>query len=490
MKKKILLLKIENESVYNPLGLLYIGSYLKDNGYDVKLEIISSKLFEDRSFADEKAKEILKEDYLFIGFSVLTGPQTKFSAILSRKIKELNEGMLIIWGGCHPSLIQEGTLRESYVDIIAIGEGEKTALELADALSQGKPLELIDGIGYKKDGKLIFNKERDFIKDLDEIRVDWSLVDMQKCLIEFPGRNTKGFIYITSRGCPHDCSFCYNKVFNKRRWRAHSIKRVISDIQRIKETCRIEAIAFTDDHFFVDRNRSFEILSRLKEIGITCAEFQLRVDEITEDSMKKINELGVRKVYAGVESGNDRVLSLMNKNTNKKMILEKFKILSKYRNIAVGSSFILGYPTETLAEIKDTINLGLELARIIPDIVVTHQTFLPFPGTDGYKLAIKEGFKLPQKTEDYEIYDAFGRSIPITWLPWADKNTSELFYRIDKYGKLLTHSKSTSLLRTFGKKFFYNLAKFRLKNRFFAFPFEIFILLRFNRYYNPDCKIK
>lgn len=489
MKNKILLIKIENESVYNPLGLLYVGSYLKNNGYNVDLQIIPSISFLDINFIEQKAKAIVKEGYLFVGFSVLSGPQTKYSAILSKKIKEINDKTYIVWGGIHPSLLPQQTLNESYIDVVVIGEGEKTALELADALSRNYDLRLVRGIGYKENNKLMFNKEQEFIKDLDKIIIDWSLVDMQKCLLETPGRNEKSFIYLTSRGCPHNCTFCYNKIFNKRKWRIHSIERIISDIALIKKNYKIKTIAFMDDHFFVNKNRSFEILSKLKAMDVTCSEFLLRVDEITEESIKRLNELGVKRIFVGVESGNDRVLSLMNKNTNRKMILEKFKILSKYKDIAVNSAMIIGYPTETLKEIEDSIDLGIELAEIIPGIVVTYQTFLPYPGTEAYELALKEGLKPLTRTEDYEIYDTFGTSMPLTWLPWADKNTRELFFRIDKYGKLLTHSKSTSLIRTIGKKFFYYLAKFRLRHRFFTFPFEIFILFKFNRYYSPNCKI-
>lgn len=490
MNKKILLLKVENESVYNPLGLLYVGSHLKKNGYDVKLEIIPLKFFTDGSFAERKAKEIAEENYLFVGFSVLTGPQTKFSAILSKKIKELNKKIPIVWGGVHPSLVREQTLKEFYVDIVVIGEGERTALELADALlSQNRDLSFVQSIGYKRAEELMFNKERELIKDLDEIQIDWSLIDMQKCLHEIPGRAATSLVYITSRGCPHNCSFCYNEAFNKRRWRTHSIERIVSDISQIKKRYAIKSVTFRDDHFFVNKNRSFEILSRLKDMDISCAEFLLRVDEITEDSVKRLYDLGVKSIFVGVESGSDRILSLMNKSTNKEMILEKFAIISRYKDIAVVSAMIIGYPTETWEEIEDSIDLGIKLSEIIPGIVVTYQTLLPYPGTEAYQLALQEGLRVPLRTEDYGIYDTFGRSLPLTWLPWADKNTQELFFRIDKYGKLLTHSSSTSTLRTLGKKLFYNLAKFRLKHRFFAFPFEIFVLFKFNRYYNPDCKI-
>jgi len=489
MKNKVLLLKIENESVYNPLGLLYVGSYLKNNGYEVGLEIIPSTLFLNAADIQKKAKTIAENDYLFVGFSVLSGPQTKYSAILSKEIKKINSKTCVVWGGIHPSLLPRETLSEDYVDMIVIGEGERIALGLADALSRGKDLGSVKGIGYKKEKELIFSSEQEMIKDMDDISIDWSLVDMQRCLLDIPGTGEKGFIYLTSRGCPHDCSFCYNRIFNKRKWRVHSIERVVKDIEELKKDCGINTISFMDDHFFVNRSRSFEILSRLKAIGISCSEFLLRVDEITEESVKRLDDLGVKRIFIGIESGNDRILSLMDKNTTRKMILEKFSILSKYKNIAVTSAMIIGYPTETLKEIKDSISLGLKLSKMIPGIVVTYQTFLPYPGTDAYELAIREGFKPPLSTEGYDIYDSFGNSMPLSWLPWADEKTRILFYRIDKYGKLLTHSKSSSLIRSIGKKVFYYLAKFRLKNMFFLFPFEIAILFKFNRYYNPGSKI-
>ncbi len=489
MDKRVLLLKVENENVYNPLGLLYVGSYLKKHGYDVELEIIPGASFSRSSFLEEKARAIAGGRYLFVGFSVLTGPQTKFSALLSKKIKEYNRDVPIVWGGIHPSLMKAETLKEEYVDIVVVNEGEETALELAQALSRGNDITHVDGIGYKTNGRTVFNKGRALIEDLDTLPVDWSLIDMDKCIFEVQGRRLKGFIYLTSRGCPYDCSFCYNRAFNQRRWRTHSIDRVVGDIEQLKKRFNVETVAFMDDHFFVNKNRSFEILSRMRDLDISCAEFLLRVDEITEESVKRLASLGVKRIFIGVESGNDRVLALMKKDTSRAMIIEKFRILARYRDLAINCAMIIGYPTETMEEIEESLDLGIELSGMIPGIVVTYQTFLPFPGTDAYDLALKEGFRPPDRTEDYEVFDTFGARLPLTWLPWADERTSKIFYRIDKYGKLLTHSDSTSIIRTISKKLLYHLAVFRLKHRFFAFPFEISVLFRFNRYYNPECRI-
>ena len=210
------------------------------------------------------------------------------------------------------------------------------------------------------------------------------------------------------------------------------MERVISDIRSLKENHGIKTVAFMDDHFFVNKNRSFEILNRLKEMDIGCAEFLLRVDEITEDSIQKLDDLGVKRVFVGVESGNDRILTLMKKNTDRKMTLEKFKILSRHKEIAVNCAMIIGYPTETMKEIEDSIDLGIKLSEMIPGIVVTYQTFLPYPGTDAYQLALKEGFRPPARLENYEIYDTFGKTMPPDRTHCANKTHQELSIRTDK----------------------------------------------------------
>ena len=104
-------------------------------------------------------------------------------------------------------------------------------------------------------------------------------------------------------------------------------------------------------------------------------------------------------------------------------------------------------------------------------------------------MALRNGFTLPQDMSEYDKFDTFGEEMKLAWLPWADESTQRLFYRIDKYGKLLTHAPSSSAVRTVSKKLFYEIARWRLKKKCFVFPFEISVLHRFNRYYNPQCKI-
>lgn len=480
---RIALVRVESDTVIHPLGLIYLAGSLKTSGYDVRVFNI---------FKDEMARtidDIIDMKPLFVGFSTLTGLQTKYTHQMSGAIRQRDGNIKIVWGGVHPTLLPEDCLKESCVDIVCMGEGEELIVELAQRLSCANPLEGMDGIGYKKDGKFIIGKRKPFLNELDKYRPDWSMVDdFERCVTVLPdGRRQVDFV--TSRGCPYNCSFCYNLKFNERKWRKHSFEYVVGQIGYLKNNHDIRAIQFHDDNFFVDMDRAFGILDRLKSIDVIATSCMIRLEVLDEDILNRLRGLGVRRIFVGIEAGSERVLKLINKGLTRELILEKFRLLSKFSDIAVTAATIIGFPTETWNEICQTVDLGVKLSDIFPDIVVTFQTFIPYPGSHLYELAVRNGFRLPRRMSDYDTFDTFTGRMELTWLPWADKTTKTLFYKIDKYGKLLTHSRGSNLARTMGKEFLYRLARQRLKHRIFAFPWEISVLHRFNRYYNPKCTV-
>jgi len=481
--RKIALVKVETDTAIHPLAHLYLGGALKKAGYEAKIFNI---------FADEMdgaINSILETEPLFVGFSTLTGLQTKHTYEMSMALKKKRRDIKIVWGGVHPTLLPEDCLREDCVDIVAMGEGEEAIVELANTISQEGSLKNVKNIAYKYAGEVILNSRRPFISDLDRFEPDWSLLDdFEKCVTTLPdGRRHIGFI--TSRGCPYNCAFCYNLKFNERRWRKHSFEYVIDKVSYLRRKHNIRALKFFDDNFFVDMERAFSILERLKEMDVIIASCMIRLNAVNEDVLKRLRRLGIMRIFVGLESGSDRILKLINKELTRDLILEKFEMLSKFQDMAVNAAFIIGFPTEEWGETCQTIDLGVKLSEKHPDIVVTFQTFLPFPGSHLYRLAMENGFTPPKNMSDYDKFDTYKGQMELTWLPWADRNTKKLFYRIDKYGKLLTHSKGSNNLRSFGKELFYYIAKMRLKNKVFAFPWEIAVLHRFNRYYNPKCPV-
>lgn len=480
-KDKIALVKVGVDKFLHPVGILYLGDALKKAGFDVRIfNIFPSEI-------DRTINDILEIKPLVVAFSTLTGGQTKWTYLMSRAIKKRNKDITIAWGGVHPSMLPEDCLKEDCIDIVCMGEGEELITELSTCLAGSGDLAGIRGIGYKKDREIIFSPPRPFISNIDAYEPDWSLLDNFERSVRTVHRGRRQAEFTTSRGCPYNCGFCYNLKFNDRKWRKHSVEFVLDRIAWLRRERDIRAIDFHDDNFFVDTKRAFYILEKMKEMDVIASRCLIRLDTLNEAVLKELRRLGVRLIFVGWESGTDRILKLVNKGITRQLILEKFELLSRFPDIAVTAASIIGFPTESWDEICQTIDFGVRLAEMVPNINITSQTFMPYPGSSLYELAKKNGFSLPRNMSDYSKFDSYGSQMELSWLPWADKRTSTIFYRIDKYTKLLAHSSGSNIFRTFGKNIFYQISRERLKKKYFAIPWEIPFLYTFNRYYNPKC---
>ncbi len=408
-----------------PLGIMYVGSALKRAGYDVEvLHIAPSEI-------PEYAINIADKNPLFVGISAFTCNQTKFSAQLSKEIKKICDSP-IVWGGVHASMVPEQTLSETYVDAVVVGEGEETAVEFADAIENGKDLRNVRSIGFKKDGELIFTEPRPLIESLDDFKLDWDLVDVSRYLLPMWGQK-KVINFITSRGCPHRCGFCYSLKFSGGRWRAHSREFVISEIQMLKDKYGIDGIRFYDDNFFANKKRAIEILEAVD----LPWEGQLRIGYITDELARKLRDTQCQGICFGLESGNNRILKLMQKDQTVDDIIKGITILAKYPEVRVSNCVILGNPTETREEIGNTINLCLELWKIHPRMSFSLGTYMPYPGVPLYDLVVEAGFVPPRRTEDWETLNRMNKEMEVSWLPWVTEKETKNFIKAGRYAKLL-----------------------------------------------------
>ncbi|MFH0804142.1 MAG: radical SAM protein [Candidatus Zambryskibacteria bacterium] len=451
MKDKIILIQINTAEDHSekvlPLGILSVGSALHRAGFDVELINITEKEIE------RTVEFIIKQDPMLVGFSVMTGRQTKHSAEMSKLVKN-KSGALILWGGIHPSLLPKECLAENYIDLVIVGEGEETAVELAQKLMQKKSLDGILGLGFKGGGQIKLNPARPFIKNLDEWPWDFSLLPMEKYLYKL-GKFKRVIAYKTSRGCPFNCSFCYNRAFNQSRFRAWSIDHVQRDISFLKEKYKIDAIKFYDDNFFVDKNRALTILRKTN----LPSHLEVRIDMIDDNLAKELKDQNVFDLLIGAEAGSDRILSLINKRITVDRIYSAVKSLAKF-NVPACYSVIVGLPTETEAEFEATINLLYQIYKIHPEATFTLGAYMPYPGSLMYDMAIKAGFKPPVRTEDWGKIDRFRKDFSS---PWVD---GEYVWRIREYFKLLKFK-----LGPINSWF-----DWRLKHRFFAWPIDIYLV--------------
>ena len=432
-----------------PYNILYVGSELSRNGYRVELHHI------DETDIAAKAREIAAASPLWVGISVLSGLTTLFSAQMSRALKELGD-IPIVWGGHHPSMTAEQTLGQDYVDYVCLGAGEDFGVELSRALSGDGALAEVLGLGYKEDGETRINACRPFHKDIDRYRIDWSLVDWDR----YVKRDDRGNPYVevfSSRGCPFNCAFCSTREYSGVYWAGHSTDYILS------------TLSFCDDNVFLNKQRGFEILERVRRRDAYLDYINIRIDQLTDDVIDGFNASEVSSLFFGFESGVPRILQLMNKRITPEQILGTVDRLRSGR-IKVVASGILGVPTETREEVYANIDFALKLWDRLPQGFVTLFRFMPLPGTDLTKLAMQNGFVLPERPDDWVRVDPQGPWYEMPWLKWAGPrdlenlcNTQSLIR--DHLWKVDT--RAVSRPSRIYNNFWCNINRARLKKQFF-----------------------
>lgn len=363
-----------NEDPYPSLGLGYIGAILETKGYEVK--IIDSPIM---SFTLNDIKNvIIKYNPDIVGITCVSLNYNDCINI-TKITKQINQTIKIIIGGPHVSFISDKVLQEiPWVDIIVIGEGENTILELVQLFESKKEyLSNIKGIAFRdKNGKIIKTNIRPFINNLD--------------IIPFPARHllpmekyknlTTYTSVITSRGCNNKCIYCNSSEFWKHKIRFRSALSINKELQFIKENYGINKIKFVDDLFLIKGKRTIELLKFIKKLEIEWI-CNARIDFLDQDLIENIAESGCKKIIFGIESLSQDVQKIIGKNLA--ININKIKniiILCQKNNIKTKMNFIIGLPMQT----KKDINNILDLIYESQPNEITINPLYPYPGTFIY----------------------------------------------------------------------------------------------------------
>ena len=370
-------------ALFNPLGLLAIGSYLKSIGHEVRLL--------DRCVERDRFKTVLAQfKPAFVGVSVMSSRGLKDAIRISKAAKK--EGLLIVWGGAMPSMQPELVLRESFVDAVAIGEGEYTFRELAEVAEGKRELKTVLGIAFREDGKIVRTPDRPFI-DLSVLPpTDYSLIRVEKYLQPYLGCEKLMYIY-SSKGCPCRCAFCSNPCFHKSTHRKRPNAVVIDEIRYLIENYGMDGVYFSDELWSANRAEMLDFCKRVKENDLHFHWIiQTRVGLFTKEDFEIMYDAGCRGAFFGVESGSKEMLRRIHKAIPYDKIVPTFE---EIRGIGITTiaSFIIGYPDETESQLKETVALVQALsANLTP---VYH--FTPLPGTELYQLVTSQGrYKTPK----------------------------------------------------------------------------------------------
>lgn len=404
-------------SEWFPLGLAYIASFLIGKGYDqigiyhaehsldteYKSIVRYSESFHkyreaidsnDHPIWNEVREKISSFKPDLVGLSVLTA-KVPSAFRIAEICKDVNPNIKVVLGGHHPTIRPDEMLSNENVDFVIRGEGEQTFYELLQALqTSALDYHTIPGLSFRWNGDVIHNKDREPIKDLD--------------LLPSPARdrlfNVKTYspiqlsMVMTSRGCPYNCGFCASKNMWGRKVRYRSVDNILGEIKELKNKYSIKNIAFMDDSFTIKRERVKEFCSVLIKNRIDIIWSCLtRVDSISDELVTLMKKAGCTKIDIGIESGNQRILDLINKRITLEQTRGAVKILRRHKMYWSGF-FMFGFPTETEEEALDTLRFMKELRPNWANISI----FAPYPNTDLYDLCREK--RLIDDEVDYCMY--------------------------------------------------------------------------------------
>jgi len=407
-----------------PMGLLCIATPVHFAGYDVR--IIDQRL-------EPRWRAILQEELdrnpVCIGISSTTGPQLQYALEISRIAKE-NGNAPVVWGGVHPSILPEQTLENRHIDIVVQGEGEETFLELVKALDTKDSPSTVKGIWYKDNGRIRHTGDRQFI-DLDkQPPLAYHLIEPRKYIRRVFGVERLSFI--TSRGCPEECTFCFNSVFDRRRWRSMDADIAVQRMKDFVNRYNVKGVFIIDSNFFVNMDWGRRVLEAIirEDMNIVITRIHISFNtlrKMNDDDFALLQRAGCKCISIGIESGSERIRKLLKKQIDVPRLIEINRNLKKF-SIMPLYFFMIGFPTETKEDLAETVSLFRTLVKENPRASKSVNIYTPFPGTELYALAVKCGLDVPQRTEDWVRfnYRNFTRNAP-----WASKDMRKLIEVLD-----------------------------------------------------------
>jgi len=358
-----------------PLGIMYLSAVLKKYKHRTKLGFI-----DDLKIVKEFKPNI-------IAASVMTGSQNKYLGIfrdLKKKFKFLG-----VMGGPHPTFFPD-VIEEDGLDIIVRGEAEDTFLELVEKLKKKKSIIKIKNLWVKKDGKIYKNEMRPLVEDLDSLPFpDREIVYEYEFWRKEPIRH-----FIAGRGCPYNCSYCFNEKYSKlydgkgKRVRWRSVGNLIKEIKEVIKKYPSSVIYFQDDTFILNKEWLRDFSDKYKKEVNLPYHCHVRANLVDEEICKLLKDSNCYSVHIAAETGNVELRNkILNRNMNDGEIYNASKLLRKY-GIKFMMQNMIGLPNGNLKKDLETLKMNIKCKPTYAWVSI----FQPYPGTELSKMAISGGY--------------------------------------------------------------------------------------------------
>ncbi|MFZ5559774.1 MAG: B12-binding domain-containing radical SAM protein [Patescibacteria group bacterium] len=378
---------LDKNTIYRvPLGILYLGTMAKDK-HDIR--ICDPKR--------ENLKDVIKHfKPTIIAYSLRTGFH-QYYLNLNKKLKtEYN--FISICGGPHATFYPE-MIKSEGVDIIGLSECEKPFLELINKIEKEENYFATKNFWFKsKNGEIIRNPLEPLEQDLDSIPFpDRSFLNHHKEL-----KFSKIHNFIASRGCPYNCTYCFNRrlkvMYQGQRYvRKRSVDNVIKEIEGVAKDYPLERVHFEDDTFNISKDWLKEFAEKYPKIPFKC---NIRADLVDEEVVALLKKANCISVTFAIEAGNDRIRNeILKRNLSKEQLINCANLLKKYK-IRFITENILANPTSSLKDDVETLDLNLICKPDYPTVSLLN----PYPGTEIYNIAIKSGEYQPRNFEEISSF--------------------------------------------------------------------------------------
>ena len=434
-----------------PLGIAYIAGMLEREKFDVQiLDAFIEGWDQETRINEEKILVGLTSDQIkeiiasvnpdVVGITSMFTSQRKNAHRVAQLVKEVDEKIVVIFGGAHPTSATESVLEDSCVDVAVLGEGDNVIVRLIRCIEADEDLRQLDGVAFRDvaANPVVIQKTTQ-VEDLDELPFPARhLLPMEKYFVAGTrhggtGKGQRAVSMITSRGCQFLCNFCTAfKVFT-RKPRMRSIENVLAEIGELQDKYQIDEIFFEDDQIIAKQRRAGDLFDAIGK------RFNLHWDTpngispwlLNDEIIGKMKASGCYRVNIAIESGNQWVLNnIINKPVKVNDVPELVDTIRRH-GMEVGTFLVLGNigkggTVETLEQIKDSFAFCRKI-KVLPFTSL----LTAYPGSEVLEIAEKEGYLIPGFDWDNLIIQNFQLQTPL----WTPEQLMELVAR----EKLKTH---------------------------------------------------
>ncbi|MER7359985.1 B12-binding domain-containing radical SAM protein [Nonomuraea dietziae] len=366
----------EQRKEFPPFGVLYLAAVTEAAGHHVEIHRVAP---------GHTALNLTGFDA--VGFS-LASSATYGLMLQARREAKLAPGTLVMAGGVHANFYPAETLQDLEADVVADGESEDTILELLDH-TDDREFTSVPGVLFRRDGRIVRTAARPLMRDIDHLPLPARhLLPSEDIVLtdRLAGTDTRMAHVMFSRGCPFPCSFC---AVAQRRMQYRGGASARTELAHLIDAYGIEGFAIVDDNFIVNKAKVADICTHIADLGLRWSALS-RVDTVDQALLETMAASGCIEIKYGMESGSERLLKAMRKNTTQAKIRAAVEMTSA-AGISAKVFIIHGYPGENTETTRETIALLRELRPMLGRVSLFR--FVPLPGTEVYANAVLHGIR-------------------------------------------------------------------------------------------------